>query len=208
MAPGSGRTLITAGFTAIITGSVAMLTLHAGADLSPLHTLISEYAFIAEGWLLEASLTLLGVGAVLFGWVAFRRGADVGAALLVALWGLCILLVGAFPTDAPGLPLSLSGGIHRYAALVAFIAMPLAGLLIAGRYRDSRWARRVRHLSVAASGALVLVVMPYIIRMFGIEISNEDIPAGLAQRLVVITEVGVLAMLGFWLKSPGKSGKR
>ncbi|GII91509.1 DUF998 domain-containing protein [Sinosporangium siamense] len=203
MARSTGRALTTVGFTAIATGGVAMLTLHAGTDLSPLHNLISEYAFEAEGWLLEASLTLLGLGAVLFGLVAFRRGTDTPVALLVSLWGLCMFLVGLFPTDAPGLPLSFSGGVHRYAALVAFLAMPVAGLLIAYRYRDAPMAKGVRRLSVAALACLLLVVVPYIFRMVGIEVSNDDIPAGLTQRLVVITEVGVLALTGLWLRAGG-----
>ena len=111
-----------------------------------------------------------------------------------------MLLIGAFPTDAPGLPLSLSGGIHRYAAFVAFLVMPLAGFLLA-RARI-RYARCVRMLSVLALGALLLVVIPYAVRMFGIPLSNDDIPAGLIQRTVVVTELGVLALAGLALLRP------
>ncbi|MFC7593392.1 DUF998 domain-containing protein [Nonomuraea antimicrobica] len=111
-----------------------------------------------------------------------------------------MFMIGAFPTDRPGVPLSLSGGIHRYAAFAAFLAMPVAGLLLA-RARI-RYARAVRVLSGVAVGALLLVVIPYVVRMFGIPLSNDDIPAGLTQRVVVVTELGVLALAGLSMLRP------
>ena len=60
-------------------------------------------------------------------------------AALVAVWAGCILLVGAFPTDPPGEPLSASGAIHRYAAFLAFLTLPVAGLLVARRTRGRAW---------------------------------------------------------------------
>ncbi|GAA3106300.1 hypothetical protein GCM10020001_025180 [Nonomuraea salmonea] len=64
--------------------------------------------------------------------------------------------------------------------------MPLAGLLLAKA--RVRYAKALRVLSVVAVGALLLVVVPYVVRMFGIPLSNDDIPAGLTQRVVVVTE--------------------
>jgi hypothetical protein len=84
--------------------------------------------------------------------------------------------------------------------------MPLAGLLLA-RARI-RYAKCVRILSVVALGALVLVVVPYVVRMFGIPLSNDDIPAGLIQRTVVVTELGVLALAGLAMLQPLARGSR
>ena len=192
--------LLVSGFTAIGTGVGAMFTLHAEAGLDPLHTVISEYAFQAAGWLLPLSLTLFAMGAALIAEALRRAGADRWVVALVMAWGASMFLIGAFPTDPPGLPLSLSGGIHRYAAFVAFLVMPLAGLLLA-RARI-RYARVVRVLSLIALGALVLVVLPYVVRMFGFPLTDDDIPAGLIQRTVVVTEVGVLALAGLSMLGP------
>ncbi|GAA3131548.1 hypothetical protein GCM10017600_69920 [Streptosporangium carneum] len=192
--------MLLGGYAAIGAGAVAMVGLHLATGLDPVHTVISEYAFEPDGWLLPVSLTLFALGATVFGGVLARRGEDRGAATLVWVWGLCMLLIGAFPTDQPGVPLSMSGGIHRYAAFVAFLTMPVAGLILARRYAASPYARHVRLLSLASLGVLVLVVAPYVVRMFGIDLTNDDIPAGVTQRLVVVFEVAVLMMLGLVLR--------
>jgi hypothetical membrane protein len=156
--------------------------------------------------MLPLSLTLFALGSALIAEALRRGGADRWVVALLLTWGASMFLIGAFPTDAPGLPLSLSGGIHRYAAFVAFLVMPLAGLLLA-RARI-RYARCVRILSVVALGTLVLVVVPYVVRMFGIPLSNDDIPAGLIQRTVVVTELGVLALAGLAMLQPLARGSR
>ncbi|MEV6867665.1 DUF998 domain-containing protein [Streptosporangium subroseum] len=191
----SGSRMILGGYAAIGAGAVTMLGLHVVTGLDPVHTVISEYAFEADGWLLPVSLTLFAVAATVIAVLLARRGEDRRAALLVGLWGLCMLLIGAFPTDEPGVPLSMSGGIHRYAAFVAFLTMPVAGLLLARRRAAGPCARWVRLLSLASLGVLVTVVVPYVVRMFGIDLTNEEIPAGVTQRLLVSFEVTVLAML-------------
>ncbi|MFF5209006.1 DUF998 domain-containing protein [Streptosporangium sp. NPDC000396] len=195
----SGSRMILGGYAAIGAGAVAMLGLHVATGLDPVHTVISEYAFQPDGWLLPVSLTFFAVGATTFGTALVRRGEDREAALLVGVWGLCMLLIGVFPTDEPGVPLSMSGGIHRYAAFVAFLTMPVAGLMLARRNAASPYARPVRLLSLASLGVMVLVVLPYVVRMFGIDLSNDDIPAGVTQRLVVVFEVAVLTMVGLML---------
>lgn len=194
------KALLVSGFAAIGTGAGAMLTLHAESGLDPMHSVISEYAFQPLGWLLPTSLTLFAVGSALIAEALRRAGASVWVVLLLLAWGGSMFLIGAFPTDRPGVPLSLSGGIHRYAAFAAFLVMPAAGMLLANA--RVRYARAVRVLSAVALGALLLVVVPYVVRMFGIELSNDDIPAGLTQRVVVLTEIGVLALAGMSMLKP------
>ncbi|MEV0346916.1 DUF998 domain-containing protein [Nonomuraea sp. NPDC050680] len=194
------KALLVSGFAAIGTGAGAMLTLHAESGLDPMHSVISEYAFQPLGWLLPTSLTLFAVGSALIAEALRRTGASVWVVLLLLAWGGSMFLIGAFPTDRPGVPLSLSGGIHRYAAFAAFLVMPAAGMLLANA--RVRYARAVRVLSAVALGALLLVVVPYVVRMFGIELSNDDIPAGLTQRVVVLTEIGVLALAGMSMLKP------
>ncbi|GAA3007937.1 DUF998 domain-containing protein [Streptosporangium longisporum] len=192
----TGSMVILGGHAAIGAGATTMLGLHVVTGLDPVHTVISEYAFEADGWLLPLSLTLFAAAATVIAAMLGRDAGNRGAALLVGTWGLCMLLIGAFPTDEPGLPLSMSGGIHRYAAFVAFLTMPVAGLIMARRLASGRYARAVRLLSLASLGVLVLVILPYVLRTFGMEVTNDDIPAGVTQRLVVGLEVAVLTLLG------------
>ncbi|GAA3474644.1 DUF998 domain-containing protein [Nonomuraea roseola] len=199
--------LLIGGFTTLGTGTGAMLTLQTQAGLDPLHTLISEYAFHPIGWLLPASLTLFAVGAVFIAEGLRRSGAGRMAVSLVAVWGVCMLLLGLFPTDRPGLDLSMSGAIHRYAGFVAFLVMPVAGLLLVRA--KVNYARAMKALSGIALGALVLVVVPYVVRMAGVPLDNADIPAGLTQRLVVVSEVGLLLLLALHLvRLPHAAGHR
>ncbi|MEV4288519.1 DUF998 domain-containing protein [Nonomuraea bangladeshensis] len=194
------KALLVSGFATIGAGAGAMLTLHAEAGLDPMHTVISEYAWQRSGWLLPASLTLFAVGATLMAEALRRSGGNRWVVGLLVAWGGSMFLIGAFPTDRPGVPLSLSGGIHRYAAFAAFLMMPVAGLLLA-RARV-RYARAMRILCLVALGALVLVVIPYVVRMFGLPLTNDDIPAGLIQRTVVVTEIAVLALAGLSMLRP------
>ncbi|MFC7719800.1 DUF998 domain-containing protein [Nonomuraea recticatena] len=121
--------------------------------------------------------------------------------------GVCMLLLGLFPTDRPGLDLSMSGAIHRYAGFVAFLVMPVAGLLLVRA--KANYARAMKALSGIALGALVLVVIPYVVRMAGVPLDNADIPAGLTQRLVVVSEVGLLLLLALHLvRLPHAAGHR
>ncbi|MER7502753.1 DUF998 domain-containing protein [Nonomuraea pusilla] len=192
--------LLVSGCAAIGAGAGTMLTLHTESDLDPLHSVISEYAFQATGWLLPASLTLFAAGAALVAEAVRRAGLSRGVVALLLVWAASMFLIGAFPTDRPGVPLSLSGGIHRYAAFAAFLVMPAAGMLLAKA--RIRYAGAVRALSGVALGALLLVVIPYVVRMFGIPLTNDDIPAGLTQRIVVVTELGVLALAALSLLRP------
>ncbi|MEV4889427.1 DUF998 domain-containing protein [Nonomuraea sp. NPDC055795] len=194
--------LLVSGFAAIGTGSGAMLTLHAEAGLDPFHSVISEYAWASGGWLLPASLTLFALGSALIAEALRRSGTDRRVVWLLVAWGTCMFLIGAFPTDRPGVPLSLSGGIHRYAAFAAFLAMPLAGMLLV-RAR-MRYAPAMKVLCGVALGALLLVVVPYVVRMFGIPLDNADIPAGLTQRVVVVSELAVLALIGLSMLAKGR----
>jgi hypothetical protein len=198
--------LLASGFAAVGIGTGAMVTLHAEAGLDPLHSVISEYAFHESGWLLPASLTLFAVGSALIAEAMRRAGMNRWVVGLLLAWGVSMFLIGAFPTDRPGVPLSLSGGIHRYAAFAAFLVMPVAGLLLA--MARIRYANAMRILCGLALGALVLVVVPYVVRMFGIPLSNDDIPAGLIQRTVVVTELGVLALAGLAMLQPLARGSR
>lgn len=197
------------GNAAIGGGLAGMAVLHLMSGLDPLQGMISAYVFAPYGWLLPVSLTLIAVGsAVLAVRLAGLHPTPLGrgAALLIGLWSCCLLLVAGFPTDRPGVSLSLSGGIHRYAAFVAFLSVPIAGLIVAGMTGSRLRASVLRWLSMAALGSLVLVAVPYVIRALGID--PGAVPAGLTQRLTVVTEVAALIVMPLRRPAPRPSPGR
>jgi hypothetical protein len=162
---GGGRA---AGFMAL--AGVATFVLAVGAlhvlqpDLSPRDEAVSYYVHGPFGWLLTVGLLALGLGSLalvagLGPFAAGRRG-RIGRVLL-AVWALGVLLGAAFAADPRGQwdePPSLAGTIHGNAALLAFLALPVAAVLLGGVLRrDERWhAGLLGGLAVAAVVSLLL----------------------------------------------------
>ncbi|WP_169808715.1 DUF998 domain-containing protein [Microtetraspora niveoalba] len=188
---------IVLGYAAIGAGAAGMVLLHLISELNPLRDMISDYVFTPHGWLLPASLSLLATGAAVHALRLARL--ERRGAMLVGGWAGCMLLVAGFPTDRPGLSLSMSGEIHRYAAFVAFVCMPLAGLLVARR----TGSRAVRVLSLIAIGSLLLVLVPYGMGMVGLD--PHIVPGGLTQRMTVVAQVGALLAMAFLAGASGAS---
>lgn len=197
------RALVPMAPAAIVAGTAGLVGLHVTPQLSPVRDLISDYYFLPLGWLLPASLAVIALGAGVLALVLARAGADPRAALLVAVWAGCVVLIGAFPTDPPGEPLSLSGSIHRYAAFLAFVALPAAGLLVA---RRTPWPNLVRGLSLAAYAALGLVTVPYVTEFLGERMT--PLPQGLVQRAVVGCELVLIALLCRYARGARRRGSR
>ncbi|GAA2838040.1 hypothetical protein GCM10020220_028730 [Nonomuraea rubra] len=89
--------LLVSGFAAIAAGSGAMLSLHAGSDLDPFHSVISEYVWQSAGWLLPASLTLFAAGAALIAEAMRRAGLSRWIVALLLVWGASMFLIGPSP---------------------------------------------------------------------------------------------------------------
>jgi len=141
------RWLAYAGLGGVGSLVVAVLLLHwLQPDLAPLDEAMSYYVHGAQGWLLTAGLLGLGLGSVALtaglATAAAGPGSRVGRWFL-ALWSVGVLLAGIFPADPPGnwdKPLSRAGMIHGNAALVAFVALPVAALCLARSFRrDPQW---------------------------------------------------------------------
>jgi hypothetical membrane protein len=120
-------------------------------ELGPVDDAISYYMNGAVGRVLGAGLVALGLGSLALS-RALRERSRAGA-LLLALWGVGAILGGIFPPDPRGQwdrPPSISGMIHGGAAMLAFVAFPIAAWLL------SRNVRRLRAL--AAICAILLGV--------------------------------------------------
>jgi hypothetical protein len=179
--------------------AVAVLALHLlQPELSPLNYAVSYYVHGAQGWLFTAGLLAWGLGsAALFLGLARSirihsriRGsirAGVGLSAL-AVWSAGVLATGMFRADPWNKPPSMTGLIHENAARVAFVAMPLAALLLShGLRRAPEWRRIAGVLRLFA--ALILIsLLVFFASLLPISDSfSPPVLFGLTERLLLAT---------------------
>ena len=103
-------------------------------ELSVAHDAVSYYMNGPWGWVLAAGLVAMGLGSFCL-LDAIRRGVGVSRAGLWALgvWGAGAAVGGLFAPDPIGSwnkPPSVSGMMHGGAAMVAFLAFPVAAVTL------------------------------------------------------------------------------
>lgn len=136
--------------------------------LDPLRHTVSDYVALPGGYpfLALAAGALAFVGAHLTR-VAARAGASRAVIVLLAGWSLAMVIAGAFPTNAPGLPPDLISEVHRWAGAWIFASLPLAVLLLARgpavRQTHQIALGRLAVLTGALSAAFLLSHVPIVI---------------------------------------------
>ncbi|MFB9879356.1 DUF998 domain-containing protein [Planobispora siamensis] len=161
--------------------------------LDPLNLTISEYAVLDRGGATEFAMLSLGVAS--FALVAGLRTAKapVGTAAerLMLVWSGALVLIAVVPTTAPGLALDMGAQVHRYVSVLAFVAMPVAGALMVGRFAgDERWravARPVEWLSLA--GGFGVLAITYV------ALPGDRVLIGLVERVLLGAEVALVGLL-------------
>ncbi|GAA2850634.1 hypothetical protein GCM10010517_08110 [Streptosporangium fragile] len=154
---------------------------------------ISEYAVLDRGGADELALAALG-GASFVTVVGLRAaGAPMGTAAerLLLAWSAALVVLAAVPGVAPGLGAELTVQAHRYASAVAFVALPVAGGLMAGRFReDGRWravAGPVEWLALA--GGFGLLAITYV------ALPGHGVLIGLVERVLLGIGTALIAVL-------------
>ena len=108
---------------------------------------LSEYALGPLGWMFDLGVTGLAAGSVLVLFALLRAGLlrwpSDGRGRAAGL-GRRAAGAGAFQKADWSVGPSLSGYVHRYAGLAAFVALPAAALAVGRRWRADR--RRGRGL--------------------------------------------------------------
>ena len=118
------------------------------------------------GWLQRLNLTLTGLmvlAAALGVFRAIRNGRGLAIAVLIALYGVCLLLSATFPPDpVPGFPVGSPGGtvttsgvLHLVFGAIGFVALAAAAFAHAG------WCRAIgagRDALVSTGLALAVLV--------------------------------------------------
>ncbi|GLZ43855.1 hypothetical protein Acsp06_00400 [Actinomycetospora sp. NBRC 106375] len=173
--------------------------------VDPVRRTISEYALLPGGWVFDVAVVGLALGSagVLAALVAAGMvPARSWPSALVGAWCAGLLLVVAFEKTNWSIGPSVSGYVHRYASLVAFVALPVGALLIARRRRRDPDARPfrfgVRVLSWLALASFLPIVGAIAFRgVLGVPWWRA-VPLGLLERGLALAEVVVVALLGLW----------
>jgi hypothetical protein len=183
----------------------AMHVVGPSSTVDPVRRTISEYALLPGGWVFDVAVAGLALGSA--GMLAALVAAHLTPArswpsVLLGAWCAGLLLVVAFEKTNWSIGPSVAGYVHRYASLVAFLALPLGALLLARRHRGdpaarpyTRWIRLGSWLALASFlpivGAIALrgvLAVPW----------WRAVPLGLLERGLALAEVLVVAVLGAW----------
>lgn len=214
------RKAAAAGWGAVVVGAGTIAALHLfgpGSHISPVSKTISVYMLTSVGWIFSAAVLIATVGVGLIGYAAVHiTGSATGSALVrVAVGGL--VLVALLDKTDWSVGDSLSGTVHRFAALVTFLVLPVAiVVLVRGLARRERREVRVespRNGEVRISGARTracrgcalgfaavspLWLVPVIVAMITVGQAGQwwlAVPLGLIERGMALTELAALVLL-------------
>jgi hypothetical protein len=155
-------------------------------DLSPWSLTVSDFAVSDRGGVIDTAMAVLAAATVVLLPALRRAGAGrSGRALLVA-WSAGLVAAAVVPTNEPGLPMDTAAYLHRYASVVAFLALPVAGWLLARRLggRAAGWLRGLTLTSLLLAAAMIWSAYP-----------GDRVLIGLAERLLILAEVVLLAVV-------------
>lgn len=191
---------------------VLTVALVGGLDLfrlteSPHHLrrTISEYALGPYRWVFDTGVVLLVLGSLAVLAVLVRRGVakwhSVGA-LAFAAWSVGLTLVVIFPKNNWAIGPSLSGSIHRFGSLLAFVSLPIAMVLLARPWvRDAAWGAHARWtFRFGVLSALAFSPLLYAILVDAVTGRSwwRVFPLGYVERVLVLTEVVAVLVAAVW----------
>ncbi|MEU2545610.1 DUF998 domain-containing protein [Streptomyces roseolus] len=194
----SSSSAVVAGVGAAVAGIAAADLLNPG--YSPVTEVISRYVNGTAGWLVTTALLLIAGASALLLALLRRAGAPRAGRRAVGVWTLGVLVAGVFPADPPGRwsrP-STSDLVHGTAATPAFLALPVAALVLhrwLARRRPSaaRALRAVLVTSLVSTGALLVCLVDV---MDGPSLGTAAVPTvvGLVERVAFGTALVWVAL--------------
>lgn len=194
------------GAALVAAGAVVVLALHLLApEIDPVRRTLSQYALGPWKPAFDAGVLAVAAGSagVLAGLLRARlvrwRGA---AAVLLAAWSACLVVVVAFEKIDWSVGPTPTGYLHRYAGLVAFACLPAAALALGRAWRgDARWARFAawtRVLAVVSLAWLAPMLLGFALRPLTGVPWWRVVPLGLFERGLALTEVAAVLVMGLW----------
>ncbi|ONI75216.1 hypothetical protein ALI144C_41505 [Actinosynnema sp. ALI-1.44] len=185
---------------AISWGVLAFVVLHLVSGRNPFQDAVSFYAFTDQApGLLSVSILLVAIGSATT--LAALNSAGIPLSrttrVLFGCWSGGLALAAAFPVAYGELSSALSGEIHQYACVAAFLSIPVLGFSLLKRTRGipgltrnhaalTRWTR----YSVAG---LALFGLSYLIaKVPAFSELSTILPVGLTQRITLTVDIGLL----------------
>ncbi|KAB1913235.1 DUF998 domain-containing protein [Micromonospora sp. AMSO31t] len=155
-------------------------------NLNPWSLTVSDFAVSDRGGVIDAAMAVLAAATIVLLPALRRAGAGRLAGALLVAWSAGLMAAAVVPTNEPGLPMDAAAYVHRYASVVAFLALPVAGWLVARRLggRAAGWVRGLVLTSLVLAAAMVWSAYP-----------GDRVLIGLAERLLILAEVALLAVV-------------
>jgi hypothetical protein len=187
---------------------VATITMVGLLDLTvgPLRRTISEYALGDYRPVFDVAVLLLAAGSLAILGVLAHKGLTrwwSGGSIALALWSAGLFLVVAFPKTNWAMGTNeLSGSIHRFGSMLAFVSLPIAVILLARPWlKDHVWGKHAKW--TMTSGLLsVVAFMPILYAIVMGMVSDvrwwRVFPLGYIERILLIAEVGAVLVVGLW----------
>lgn len=167
---------------------------------------ISEYALGDYRPVFDVAVLLLAFGSLAILTALVRKGLArwrSPGSIALALWSAGLLIVVAFPKTNWAMGTNeISGGIHRFGSMLAFVSLPIAIILLARPWlRDHVWAKHARW--TLASGLLSVVAFLPLLYAIALSVVSDVrwwrvFPLGYIERILVIAEVFAVLVAGLW----------
>jgi len=179
---------VTIAAVAVAWAGFTMIVLHLVSSHDPLTDTLSSYAFTDHGTgMLGASILATALGSLAT--LAALRSAGIAVSgtsqALFGTWSLGLSAAAIFPASYPAHPDPVSGQIHFYSCLLAFLSVPPLGFSLLNRISAGRVA--LRRLSVVATLTLMLFGVCYALPWL--------LPVGVVQRLALLVDVALICTL-------------
>ncbi|OOC07023.1 hypothetical protein B0293_08060 [Amycolatopsis azurea DSM 43854] len=179
---------------------VTMVVLHLISSRDPVFDTLSSYAYVDRGTgMLGASVLSLSIGSLTALGALAAAGIPLSRTtkLLFVLWSLGLAAAAIFPASYPEYPDPVSGEIHLYACLIAFLSLPAAGFTLRDNLRGTPAARQIGRLAWGSAASLIVFGLSFIfVRLADIpffKTLTDIMPVGVTQRLSLVVHVILIA---------------
>lgn len=197
------RRLLAAGCVILALGALGVAALDvfgAGGPGAILHVTISQVGLTPLAPIFEAAVLAVAVGAAAVLATAVRlrsesRAQAIAGAVLGTIAVAGFVLVAAFTKQDWSRPPELSGTIHRLGSLAAFLALPVAVIVLA---RRAQAARRVAAGAIVAALAGLASFLPIVVAIASAGWRGgwwRHLPLGLVERAIALGDIVALALL-------------
>ncbi|MEU4251637.1 DUF998 domain-containing protein [Amycolatopsis sp. NPDC026612] len=178
------------------------LHLRLSGQVSPVWQTLSEYVYGKFGTSSAAPVfsvmclaLSLGSVALLAGIAKAHRRGTTAVCVLLGVWSAGLLVCGLVPVDPDGQARSLSGQVHNFAALTAFVALPAAAFVLTRKGREGcPWEPRrttIRRLATASFASVGIVLGGFVLTLV-LGPAHQDVTLGLFERLLFTIDVALL----------------